>query len=185
MRDLSLRQERRSAGGRHALEAGFELHRLRHARGLRDQRRPQPDGGQRLERAGGAGLPDALDSALASTRGGAWLQDRVQARRDLTIEPGLRLDWSDVNRRATLSPRLAASLRLDAVTRLRVAGGLYTQSPGYEKLLQSDYFIDLTGTAALALESERSVHALSGVERDLAAGLTAARRGLLQDASTA
>ena len=115
---------------------------------------PNPTEGNGSSVRGGAGLPDTLDSALASTRGGAWLQDRFQATGDLTIEPGVRFDWNDVNRRSTVSPRLAASLRLDASTRLRAAGGLYTQSPGYEKLLQSDYLIDLTGGPALDLDSE-------------------------------
>ena len=93
----------------------------------------------------------------------------MQATADLTVEPGLRLDWSDVNRRATLSPR-SASLRLDAATRLRAAGGLFTQSPGYEKLIQSDYLIDLSGGSELDLDSERAVHAILGIERDLTPG---------------
>ncbi len=172
VRDVSLRQDTALVRGRHALEAGFELHRLRTGLAfvIRGDRNPNESNGSSVR--GGAGLPSALDSALASTRGGAWLQDHAQATRDLTVEPGLRLDWSDVNRRATVSPRLAASLRLDASTRLRAAGGLYTQSPGYEKLLLSDFLIDLSSTPAFDLESERAVHAVLGVERDLSPGLT-------------
>ena len=170
--DVSLRQNAALALGRHAVEAGFEAHRLKTGVDfvIIGDRNPIESNGSSVR--GGAGLPDTLDSALASTRGGAWLQDRFLATRDLTIEPGLRFDWNDVNRRSTVSPRLAASLRLDASTRLRAAGGLYTQSPGYEKLLQSDYLIDLTGGPALDLDSERAVHAVLGLERDLAAGLT-------------
>jgi hypothetical protein len=172
VRDVSLRQDVALAAGRHALEAGFEAHRLRTSVGfvILGDRNPIESNGSSVR--GGAGLPDQLDSRLDSTRVGAWLQDRFLASRDLTVEPGLRVDWTDVNRRATLSPRLAASLRLDASTRLRAAGGLYTQSPGYEKLLQSDYLIDLSGASTLDLHSERAVHAVLGLERDLAAGLT-------------
>ena len=172
VRDVSLRQDLALTLGAHAFEAGFEAHRLRTAVGfvIRGDRNPTEGNGSSVR--GGAGLPDELDSALASTRGGAWVQDRIRVGRDVTIEPGLRFDGSDVNRRSTLSPRLAASLRLDASTRLRASGGLFTQSPGYEKLLQSDYLIDLTGGRTLDLDSERAVHAILGVERDLAAGLT-------------
>jgi hypothetical protein len=169
--DVSLRQSVALALDRHAVEAGLEAHRLRTGVELVIVGDRNPTEGNGSSMRGGAGLPDTLDSALASTRGGAWLQDRFQATSDLTIEPGVRFDWNDVNRRSTVSPRLAASLRLDASTRLRAAGGLYTQSPGYEKLLQSDYLIDLTGGPALDLDSERAVHAVLGLERDLAAGL--------------
>jgi TonB-dependent receptor-like protein/carboxypeptidase family protein len=170
VRDLSLRQSLAAQAGRHTVESGFELHRLstRVALAISGDRNPSEGNGSSVR--GGAGLPDALDSSLDSTRGGAWLQDRVQISGDLAFEPGLRLDWSDVNRRATLAPRLAASLRLDAATRLRAAGGLFTQSPGYEKLIQSDYLIDLSGGRPLDLDSERAVHAILGLERDLVPG---------------
>jgi hypothetical protein len=172
VRDVSLRQDTAILLGRHAIEAGVEAHRLRTGVTLAIQGDRNPNEGNGSSVRGGAGLPDALDSALASTRGGAWLQDRVQVTPDLTIEPGLRLDRSDVNRRTTLSPRLAARLRLDAFTRVRASGGLFTQSPGYEKLLLSDFLIDLSRTLSFDLESERAVHAVLGVERDLAAGLS-------------
>ncbi len=170
VRDLSLRQEAAWRSGRHTVETGAELHRLatRVQLAISGDRNPSEGNGSSVR--GGAGLPDALDSPLDSTRGGAWLQDRVQATSGLTVEPGLRVDWSDVHRRTTLSPRLSASLRLDAATRLRVSGGLFTQSPGYEKLIQSDYLIDLTGGRSLDLDSERAVHAIVGFERDLAPG---------------
>jgi hypothetical protein len=171
VRDLSLRQNVAWRAGQHTVESGLELHRLatRVEFAISGDRNPSEGNGSSVR--GGAGLPDQLDSPLDSTRGGAWLQDRLQATGDLAIEPGLRLDWSDVNRRATLSPRLAASLRLDASTRLRAAGGLFTQSPGYEKLVQSDYLIDLSGGRALDLDSERAVHAILGLERDLSPGM--------------
>ena len=80
---------------------------------------------------------------------------------------GLRFDWSGVNRRATLV-RLAATWRIGGATRLRAAGGLFTQSPGYEKLIQSDYFVDLSGELGRSLAYERAVHAVlvsSGISR--------------------
>jgi hypothetical protein len=57
-------------------------------------------------------------------------------------------------------------------THVRLAGGLFTQSPGYEKLTQSDYFIDLSAAAGQRLRSERAWHAIASIDRDLAAGLS-------------
>jgi hypothetical protein len=58
-----------------------------------------------------------------------------------------------------------------------LAGGKFTQSPGYEKLLQSDYFVDLSSGAAPALRSERAWHAVAAFERDIANGLTLKAEG--------
>ena len=60
---------------------------------------------------------------------------------------------------------------LNPATRLTAATGLYTQSPGYEKLLQGDHFTDLTAAGRLDLRSERATHVIAGVERDFAHGL--------------
>jgi hypothetical protein len=75
------------------------------------------------------------------------------------------------------SPRLALVADLSGGTRIRVAGGLFTQSPGYEKLLQSDYFVDLSNADALSLRSERAWHGLVGVERTFGPGLFARAEG--------
>ena len=90
--------------------------------------------------------------------------------RGLVLEPGLRFDHSSANGQSTLSPRLRASLALGARTRLRAGLGLFTQSPGYEKLIQGDYFFDLTDNGQLPLEHERARHAMLGVEHDVAPG---------------
>jgi outer membrane receptor protein involved in Fe transport len=108
---------------------------------------------------------------------GAWVQDRWTAGRSLSFEAGLRFDWNGVNDRATLSPRASATWRLGDRTRLRAGGGLFTQSPGYEKLIQSDYFVDLTGELGRSLRYERSTHAVVGLERDLGASVTARVEG--------
>jgi hypothetical protein len=174
VRDLSLREEVSiDASERHFVETGIELHRLR--TGVQFE----SEGDRNVEEAngssvrGGAGLPDSLDSSLPASRVGMWLQDQISLGSRLTIEPGLRFDWSNVNGNTTLSPRLAATVSLNDETRLNGAFGLYTQSPGYEKLLQSDYFVDLTDARRLDLVHECSVHTILGLEHDLAPGLTA------------
>ena len=168
VRDLSVRQELTvPLSAAHTLDTGVELHRLASAAGLsitgdRNETVANPSSVR-----GGTGLPDSLDSSLGGTRGGAWIQDRFTVNPRLSIEPGLRLDWSTVNGDAALSPRFAATLALGWESRLRVAGGLYTQSPGYEKLIQSDYFFDLSPAVVATLRHERATHLVTGFEKDL------------------
>ena len=154
------------AGAGHILELGAELHDLVTEvqwTSFGEDRNVQEANGSSVR--GGAGLPSFVDSVLGSTRGGAWIQDRWQATPRLSLEPGVRLDWSTMNHRSTLSPRFAASLGLGQGTALRAALGLYTQSPGYEKLIQSDYFLDLT--LASELDYERANHVVVGIEKQL------------------
>ena len=177
VRDLALREELTFASGAHVVESGLEVHRLRTDTSLRivGDRNPTASNGSSIQ--GGAGLPSNLDSAVDSTRFGVWLQDRWQAGARLSLEAGLRLDGSGVNRRTTLSPRLAATWRIGDHTRVRAGGGIFTQSPGYEKLIQSDYFVDLSGDLGRSLRYERAAHAIVGLERDLPGGLSARVEG--------
>ena len=178
VRDFSVRQELAfQLTPAHALDTGVELHRL--ASGVR-----QTISGDRNDAAanptsvrGGAALPGSLDSALAGTRGGAWIQDRYAPSARFSLEPGLRLDWSTVNGAVTISPRMAATVALGRAGRLRAAGGLYTQSPGYEKLIQSDYFLDLSPARVAELGHERATHLVVGYERDLGAAVLARVEG--------
>ncbi len=181
VRDLALRQELALAKGRHLVESGFEVHQLRTETLWRiaGDRNPTADNGSSIQ--GGAGLPSDLDSTVDSTRVGAWLVDRWQASPRVSLEGGLRFDWSGLNRRATLSPRLAATWQLGRGTRLRAGGGLYTQSPGYEKLVQSDYFVDLSGELGRSLLHERALHVVLGVEQELASGLSVRAEGYWKD----
>jgi hypothetical protein len=57
--------------------------------------------------------------------------------------------------------------------RLRGAVGRYTQSPGYDKLVQSDYFVDLTHVGRLPLPNESSWHYSLAIEKDLVPGVEA------------
>ena len=176
--DRSLRQDLRiQVSPRHLVQTGLELHRLH--TGYRwliagDRNDVQPNGSSVQ---GGAGLPGDLDSVVNGTRGGVWLQDTWTPSERLSFEPGLRLDWSTVNGGATLSPRFAGSYDVGRGARVRAAGGLYTQSPGYEKLTQSDYFIDLSGARELGLRHERATHVVVGLEQALGPDLTARVEG--------
>ena len=171
VRDLSARQTFSWALGTHIVETGAEVHRL--STGLRFEisgdRNPLAANGSSVQ--GGAGLPDFLSSFGRSTRGGAWLQDTWLLGSRGSIQTGLRLDRAGITRETLLSPRVSASLSLGASTRLKGAVGRYTQSPGYEKLAQSDYVLDFTNDAVGTLRSERSLQASVGIERDLGGGV--------------
>jgi hypothetical protein len=172
VRDDSLREElsfQLSEG--HVLAAGGELHRLNTRVGFTmvGSRNESEANGSSLQ--GGVGLPDQLDSPRTDTRVGAWLTDRLRLGQRLELEGGLRLDRSAINERTELTPRFSATLSLNPVTRLRAAAGVHTQSPGYEKLLANDYFMDLSSSGPLDLDNERAVHALLSLERDAGAGV--------------
>ena len=182
VRDLALRQDfLRSVTERHLFDFGAEIHNLQTRWGWDIPGDRNPDVANGSSVLGGNGLPDLLDSRVDSTRLGAWFADRFQVTSRFVLEPGVRVDYSTINKKAIVSPRLAAVVELNQRTRLRGAIGLHSQSPGYEKLFQADYFVDLT--QATDLHSERSTHFILGVERDLAAGLTARLEGFLKDFS--
>ncbi len=168
--DVSLRQEFTVALGGHVLETGFEAHRLSTA--LRFEidgdRNPSAANGSSVQ--GGAGLPDLLDSSQRSTRAGAWIQDTFPVGTRGSLQAGLRWDRPGATGETLFSPRLSGLLGVGEATRLRAAAGLYTQSPGYEKLAQSDYVLDFS--AGAQLRSERSAQVSAGVERDLPGRVT-------------
>ena len=170
VRDLSVRQELAiSASSAHTLDVGFELHQLSSGAdqsAFGDFNSLVPN---QYRVRGGAQPPKNFNTTLDGTRGGAWIQDRYTVAPRLSLEPGLRIDWSSVNGDSTLSPRFAATVLLPGSSRLRVAGGLYTQSPGYEKLIQSDYFFDLAPATVSNLRHERATHLVTGFEKDLGA----------------
>ncbi len=178
VRDVAVRQELTvKPAPSHLLEAGFETHAL--ATGwdwtITGDRNPdEPNGSSAL---GGAGLPSLLNSTRSTWRAGGWLTDRWTLTPRLTAEPGLRLDWSGLAGEVIASPRMALVANLTPDMKLRVAGGLFTQSPGYEKLLQADYFVDLSNADALGLRSERAWHTLVGVERNIGPGVVARVEG--------
>jgi len=172
VKDWSVRHSTELGIGTHALEAGVEAHRL--STGLRFEvsgdRNPVAANGSSVR--GGAGLPDLLSAFRRSTRGGAWLQDTWQISSYASIQTGLRLDRAGIIDETLFSPRVSASLSLGQLTRLRGAVGRYTQSPGYEKVSQSDFVLDFSDASIGGLRSERSVQASLSLERDLGGGVS-------------
>lgn len=174
VRDYSLRHSVRMAvSPRQTFEAGVEAHALRTEWGWTitgDRNESEANGSSVL---GGAGLPSNLRSAADSARAGVFAEEEFQARSNIRLIGGLRVDWNQLAGETLVLPRARATIDLSPRTRLKLAGGLFTQSPGYEKLIQSDYFVDLSNSRDLGLTSERSIHVIAGIEHALSDVLTA------------
>jgi hypothetical protein len=172
--DASLRQDVSiHAADRHTIDTGAEVHVLRTTWGWTiagDRNSGEANGSSAL---GGSGLPDLLDSSADSVRAGAWVEDEVRVGLRAHVAGGLRIDWNGISKETIASPRLRVQFAAGPRTTIRAATGLFTQSPGYEKLLQSDYFVDLTRASALHVKSARSRHLVAGVEHQMSPAVTA------------
>lgn len=167
--DLSLRQEFVFALGSHVLETGVEVHDLSTSLRFEIDGDRNPGAANGSSQQGGAGLPDLLDASQQSTRAGAWFQDTFPVGSRGSLQAGMRLDRPGSTGELLFSPRLSGSLSVSAATRIKAAVGLYTQSPGYEKLAQGDYVLDFSSETAL--RSERATQASAGVARELPGGV--------------
>lgn len=183
LHDASVRQELRWAFGPHVVEAGGELHHLSTDLSFLITGDRNPTAANGSSQQGGAGLPDSLLSSRNVTRGGVWLLDQWQVRSNLSLEAGARLDRSGAAGDHPVSPRISASYSVLPELRVRAAVGRYTQSPGYEKLVQSDYVLDLTTPEAQSLRSEHALQASLGIEYDLARAATVRVEGYYKDLS--
>jgi hypothetical protein len=116
-------------------------------------------------------------------RTAAYVQYRGQIGPRVAVEPGLRLERPGSVAGLTLSPRLMASVDLGGVGLLKAAAGLHYQSPGYEKLIHSDYFLDLSPEASRDLRPERGFQFALGLERSLGGGFDASLEAYHRDFS--
>lgn len=175
VRDLALRQEVSFAlSPRHRLEVGGEVHwlRTRWRQSLAGDRSNEAANGSSI--LFGAGLPDAIDSPFDSARTAVFAQHQAQIGGQLLLSTGLRLEHSGSGTGVAVSPRLQAAYDVGTSWRLKAGAGIHAQSPGYEKLIHSDYFLDLSREYRSRLREERALHLVLGVERPVAPGLEAA-----------
>jgi hypothetical protein len=112
-------------------------------------------------------LPESYAASVEYPRLGVYLQDRIRLGSAVTLLPGLRWDYFGFLRRGVVSPRLSLSYAFSELMTVRAAWGLYYQSPGYEKLLDRQTFLDFTHPRARTLKPEAAMHAVVGLERVL------------------
>jgi hypothetical protein len=114
-------------------------------------------------------IADSVDRTLTHSRWHLFLQDRWELLDGrLLLHPGLRFDYLASTSSGFLSPRLAAAIKLNAVTTFRLAGGMYRQSPGYEKVLEGEAAFGVAHYGRLeGLVPEEALHLVSGIDRRL------------------
>ncbi len=111
-------------------------------------------------------LGDSIDQKASYQRLYFYLQDKWKLGPKTIIQPGLRFDYSELNKSGYVSPRLRVTYLLNSITSINAAWGLYRQNPGFEKLLDGGQVFDLLKFEDLAgLPSERAVHTLLGMQR--------------------
>jgi outer membrane receptor for ferrienterochelin and colicin len=118
-------------------------------------------------RIGALPLDTTVRQQQTYLRSNFYIQNRFEVIDDkLFIQPGIRLDYYQIIEKFYLSPRLNLSFALDDNTTLRGAWGMYVQSPGYEKLIDQQQFIDLRdGEYIRSLRAERAMHFVVGIDR--------------------
>lgn len=110
-------------------------------------------------------IPESFTADISFLRLGAYLQDSYRLTEQLTVQSGLRYDFFEYINKHYVSPRLSTAYAIDPITTIRAAGGLYYQSPGYEKLFDRQVFLDFTDPRTRELDAERSIHGILGLER--------------------
>ncbi len=109
--------------------------------------------------AGGVPQPLRVDTSFSALRNGTYVQATWQAKPRLRLSLGARNDWYGfLDNAVRFSPRASASLQVDPLTTLTLAGGRYWQAPSY---------IWLIGDAQNAerLKPFRADQAVAGVTR--------------------
>ncbi len=152
--------------GRHTIEGGASID-------LQDTRfywKAEVDPTLRLiNQSNGIGSSDLFDITRTYHRISGYVQDRFMLADRLFLLPGLRYDYYDLLGKSYLSPRIGLSYGVDDITTIRAAYGRYRQSPGYEKVVDTQRpnngLNDLDERYTRRLEAERAVHAVVGVDR--------------------
>ena len=173
VQDFAVRQRAVFAiSSRHVLDTGMDLHRIRSSWRMTGVKPPifwrgigPSTWGERVEYPASG----AIDSRLARTQAGFWLQDRIPIGRSVSVEPGVRLDWNSFTRESIWQPRVRVAARVGR-TAAWAGFAVQTQTPSHESLQGFDYF-QLSDASGAALRNERSRQFVAGFERLLRAGL--------------
>ncbi len=162
----SLRSDATYRTGRHTIGGGASVD-------LQDTRfywRAEVDPTLRLlNQSRGIGSSDLFDVTRSYYRISGYLQDRVMLADRFFVQPGVRYDYYDLLGKSYISPRVSLSYGFDDITTLRAAYGVYRQSPGYEKVVDTqrpnNSLNDLDERYTRGLEAERSTHIVLGADR--------------------
>ena len=95
----------------------------------------------------------------------AYIQNNFEITDNLYFEPELRFDYYNILDKAYAAPRVSFSYALDKLTTVRLNWGIYYQSPGYEKLLDTGILYDLSKQYTSRLNAEKAIHYIIGIDR--------------------
>ncbi|HYE95333.1 MAG TPA: TonB-dependent receptor [Rubricoccaceae bacterium] len=158
----------RFAVGRHAAEVGWQARRLTFDDRLFEY--------TTLDGVDSTGAPitvtvDSLNDAarLSTWQGALWAEDAFDLSATpgrFVVTPGVRADYFAFNGEWTVSPRLSMRYRLNPVTTLTAATGLYHQAPTYRELRgEPDVGETILGALNDSLLSQRALLFTVGGER--------------------
>jgi hypothetical protein len=125
------------------------------------------DAFQDFLRSLGQVVPASAVETVGYNRMNLFVQDKIFLGDRLFIQPGLRLDlYPALQRQVYVSPRLNASFKIDDLSTLRGAFGIYYQSPGMEK---QDFRNRVVYTEEFLRDvvAERADHFILGYDRML------------------
>jgi len=83
----------------------------------------------------------------------------------LYLQPGIRMDYYNILKKAYVAPRFGLSYALDDLTTIRLVYGNYFQSPGYEKLRDANILFDLNEQNTRNLNAETASHYVFSLDR--------------------
>lgn len=95
------------------------------------------------DRLGSVTPPMKVDARIRAVKAGAFLRHNWRVLEDLTLAPGARFDYFELNDRSHVSPRLSATYDLSSVTSLTASAGLFFQNLPVVLLAQKKEFRQL------------------------------------------
>jgi hypothetical protein len=108
---------------------------------------------------------DNLSDTKTYNRYRVFIQNKFNLWDKLYINPGIRLDNYEIIGKTYIAPRISLSYAINDLTTLRVAWGIFYQSPGYEKLQDAGVLFDFSPKNVANLKAEKAIHYIVGLER--------------------
>ncbi len=94
-----------------------------------------------------------------------YVQNNFKVSENFYLNPGIRADYYNLLDKLYLAPRISFSYAFDNTTTLRFVWGIFFQSPGYEKMRDSQRLLDLSDKYTKNLEAEKATHYVISLER--------------------
>lgn len=152
-------------GASASVTAGFDVATSFYDGSYRGSRPPQVEGDPRIAEAEANQSQVELADRFSMLSPAAYLEFALTPVEAVLLTPGVRVDYFNALRRATIDPRLSARVKIFDQTTLKGGVGLFTQEPLY--------FETLAGIGNPDLKPGRALHQSVGVEQGFGATVTA------------